>query len=388
VKSADVVIIGGGMVGLSTAYQLALKGVQTRLFQAGDLGGGTSSANAGRAQVSEGPLDALNLHIIRQGLMRFDTLEEELGTQFEWHRLGYLCLINTEELWQVWKKRAQVLTGNGIPTELLDRTALSKAEPNLNTSGYLGAAYSVEGLVNPFLLNWAYSQAARRLGVHLHSHCPVTDFDIRDQGITAVKAGGEWYPAESFVFTSGAWTRHIFGLLGIYFPMFFTHAEAFVTEAIPLTINHTIGLADFYERIHGRQQASSIGVGPHLNGSLLVTEAVTKTKEIHRATTAWGITTLARELLDLLPVLRNVRVVRAWGSPTPFTIDEQPAIGWMPQLQNAFVGAGFLQTITALPLVSEWMAQMICGDTPAYDLGEFSPGRFFEPGESFINRGI
>ncbi len=104
-KSADVVIIGGGMVGLSTAYQLARKGVQTRLFQAGDLGGGTSSANAGKAQVSERPLDALNLHIIRQGLMRFDTLEEELGTQFEWHRLDIsdmLTLMRHPALsWQV-----------------------------------------------------------------------------------------------------------------------------------------------------------------------------------------------------------------------------------------------------------------------------------------------
>ncbi len=288
VKSAEIVIVGGGMVGLSIAYQLARRGVQTRLFQAGDLGGGTSSANAGRAQVCEGPLDDLNLQIIRQGLKRFDTLEEELGTQFEWHRLGYLCLINTEELWQIWKKRAQILTDNGIPTELLDRTALSKAEPNLNITGYLGAAYAVEGLVNPFLLCWAYSQAARRLGVRLHTHCPVTDFEIRDQRITAVKAGGEWHPAETVVFTGGAWTGQLFGLLGIDFPMFFTHAEAFITEPLPPVINHTIGMADFYERIHGRQQAASIGVGPHLNGSLLVTEAVTKTKEIHKATICLG----------------------------------------------------------------------------------------------------
>ena len=191
-KSAEIIIVGGGMVGLATAYQLACKGVQTRLFQAGDLGGGTSSANAGRAQVSEGALDALNLHIIRQGLKRFDTLEDELGTQFEWHRLGYLCLIHSEECWQIWKKRAKILTDYGIPTELLDRSALSKAEPNLNTTGFMGAAYSLEGLVNPFLLCWAYSQAARRLGVQFHSHCPVTDFILRDQRITGVKAGGEW----------------------------------------------------------------------------------------------------------------------------------------------------------------------------------------------------
>ena len=77
------------------------------LLQAGDLGGGTSAACSGRAQVAEGHLDSLNLRLIREGLARLETLEEELGTTFEWRRNGFLALINAQHLWDDWVTRAQ-----------------------------------------------------------------------------------------------------------------------------------------------------------------------------------------------------------------------------------------------------------------------------------------
>jgi glycine/D-amino acid oxidase-like deaminating enzyme len=155
-----------------------------------------------------------------------------------------------------------------------------------------------------------------------------------------------------------------------------THAEAFVTEPVSLALNNTIELADFYERIHGRDQAVAVGFSRDLHGGLVVTEAVAKTPELHRRTSSWGMAGMAADLVALFPALAGVRALRAWGIPTSFTPDDEPLVGWLPERDNLFVAAAFLETITAVPVASEWMADMILGESPPVDLTPFAPDRF------------
>ncbi len=384
----DVIVVGGGMLGLSTAYHLARQGVpgtlRVLLLQAGDLGGGTSAACTGRAQVAEGHLDPLNLRLIREGLARLETLEAELGAAFEWRRAGFLALIpdlsageeSAQRLWDGWIRRAAVLTTAGIPTQVLDRQALQDAEPHLNAEGFLGAAYAVEGLLNPFLFCWAYAQAARRAGAQLRPRTPVTAMRVVGRRVTAVEAGGEWFEAERVVLMCGAWTPQVARLAGADVLIRHTHAEAFITEPVPLALHHTVELADFYERIHGRDQAVAVGLSPDPRGALIVTEAVTRTAELHRRSSSWGLPGMAGELLRLYPGLAGVRAVRAWAIPTAFTPDDEPIVGWLPKRDNLFVAGAFLETITAVPVVSEWMASMILGEAVPVDVALFAPDRF------------
>ena len=375
----DVIVVGGGMLGLSTAYHLARRGARTLLLQAEEVGGGTSAACSGRAQVAEGHLDPLNLRLIREGLARFETLEEALGASFEWRRTGFLALINSQHLWDDWVARAAQLTSAGIPTELLDQAALCEAEPYLNVEGFLGAARAVEGQLNPFLFCAAYAHAARRYGARLQPRAPVTAVRVAGPRITAVRAGEEWFEADRVAVMCGAWTRAVVELAGAEVPIHHTHAEALVTEPVALPLNHTIELADFYETIHGKERAVSVGFNRDAHGGLVVTEAVTKTNELHRQSSAWGLAGMAADLLRLYPALAGVRVVRGWAVPTAYTPDDEPLVGWVPGRDNLFVAAAFMETITAVPLVSEWMSGMILGEALdaalAAELSAYAPGR-------------
>ena len=372
----DIIIIGGGMLGLSTAYHLARHGVQTLLLQAGDIGGGSSAACAGRAQVAEGKLDPFNLAVIRDGFKKLETLEQVLGQSFEFRKTGLLVLINSQQHWDRWSERAKILTEAGIPTEMLDSAALRDAEPHLNTSEYWGAARAVEGWLNPFRYCWAFATAAQRLGATLKPDNPVTKMHSNGGKITAVEVHGNRYSADKIVVMCGAWTRPIIQLAGVDLPIHFTHAQAFVTDVVPIRINHTIALANFYDLIHGKDQSVAVGFNQDSHGNLIVTEAVEKTPNLHTGTNAWGLAGISADLLKLYPGLVNARVVRSWGIPTPYTPDENPVIGWVPGRENLFVAAGFMQTITSIPVVSPWMTQMILGEDIPPELSGFSPARF------------
>jgi glycine/D-amino acid oxidase-like deaminating enzyme len=372
----DVIIVGGGMLGLSTAYHLARRGAHTLVLEAGELGGGSSGACTGRAQVAEGHLDPLNLRLIREGMTRLETLEQELAFAFEWRRIGFLTLINAKHLWDEWTERAVELTAAGIPTEMLNQAALCAAEPYLKADSFLGAAYSLEGLLNPLRLCAAYAGAARRHGALLRPRTPVTGMHVADNRVIAVEAVAERFEADHVAVMCGAWTAPVVRLAGVELPIRHTHAEAFVTEPVALPLNNTIQLASFYETIHGVDRAVSVGFSRDAHGALVVTEAVTKTTELHRRSSAWGLAGVAAELLRLYPALAGVHVVRGWAIPTPFSPDDEPLVGWVPGRENLFVAAAFMETITTVPLISDWMAGMILGEAPPADLGLFAPERF------------
>jgi glycine/D-amino acid oxidase-like deaminating enzyme len=199
---------------------------------------------------------------------------------------------------------------------------------------------------------------------------------VTGRRVVAVQTGEGFFESDRVVVMCGAWTPQLVRLAGADVPIRHTHAEAFVTEPVPLPLNNTIELADFYETIHGKDQAVSVGFSRDLHGSLIVTEAVAKTVELHRATSAWGLAGMAADLVRLYPALAGVRAIRAWGIPTPFSPDDEPIVGWLPERDNLFVAAAFMQTITAVPVISEWMANMIMGATIPVDLALYAPARF------------
>ena len=372
----DVIIIGGGFLGLSTAYELSKYGTRTLLLEAGDIGSGTSASCSGRAQVCEGHLDPLNIRLIVEGLDRFNGLEEKLGYEFEWRKTGIFLIIRTKESWDHWEKRAKILTPAGIPTEVIDTKSLQAAEPNINTSGLLGAVYAQEGMLNPLKFSLAYAAAARKNGAIILGRSPVIGFSKSNNRITEVHTKIHTYSCKSVAIMAGAWVPAITRMLNIEIPIRHTHAEAIVTEPIPKMIFNNVEISDFYETIHGKQRAVAIGVHPDLHGSIDITEAVTQTGLFHKKVSAWGITALSKEILQLYPFLSKIRVVRSWGRPTCFTPDEEPIVGWLPQVENAYVAASLVETITVVPLLSEWMASIIQGDNPPESLDQFSPARF------------
>ena len=202
--------------------------------------------------------------------------------------------------------------------------------------------------------------------------------EVKNRRITTVKTANETYSAGVVAVMAGAWEPVITRMAGVEVPIRHTHAESFITEPIPPMIFNNIDLADTYEIIHGKQKAVTIGIHPEPNGTLSIAETVTRTTELHKRVSSWSISAMAKEMVKLYPFLSKVRVVRSWGRPTSFTPDEEPLVGWVPQLENLYVATSLMETITVVPLLCEWMAMMIRGQNPPMSLDLYSPARFPE----------
>lgn len=383
----DLIIIGGGFLGVSTAYEAAKAGLKTLLLEAGDLGSGTSGSCSGRAQVAEGHLDPLNITLARDGLKRHEGLAEELGYDYAWRRVDLLLLLRNERHRQEWIERAAFLNSVRIPTEVIDNAPLHAAEPNLVMDGLFGAVHTVEGRVDPLRFVHAYARAAAQLGAELLRHTPVVSMQVEGRRVVAVQTPRGAFSAGAVAVMTGAWEAPVARLAGVDLPIHHAHAESFITEPIAPKIFHNIGLSDSYETIHGKPKAVTVGIHPELNGTLAIAESVTRTPELHKRVSAWGLSAIATELVKLYPFLANVRVVRSWGRPTSFTPDEEPLVGWAPELDNLFVATSLMETITAVPLLSQWMALMLSGKEPPMSLDLYSPARFPAPSEQHWSRG-
>lgn len=373
----DVIVVGGGFAGVTTTYHLARRGARVLLLEAEGLGSGTSGACAGRAQISESH-GGVHLDLVLAGLERLEKLEEELDCPFEWRRLGNLMLIERDDHWRAWTEKVAQLTEKGVPAAMLDRREVQEKEPALETTGFRGAAWCLEGHLNPFAYCQAYAAAARRHGAVLREQTPVIGFSREGALITAVHTSDEVFHAAAVMIAAGAWTNNVLQMAGATLPVQYTHAEAMISERLPPLLHNHVGLADFYETIHGQARAVSVGIAQQAAGTLLVTEAVEMGTGLHRRNSHWGAPGMARDLLDLFPTLSGVRILRTWAAPSPFLPDEQPAIGWMPGLDNLFVGTCFHLTITTIPVLSEMMSAMILRQNYFPDLATFDPGRFVQ----------
>lgn len=375
-KSYDIIIIGGGFIGAATAYYLAKRGTSVLLIEGKSLASGSTGACAGRAQVSECH-PGLHLDLVHAGLGRLEHLEEELGYGFEWRRIGNVMLVETEHYWQEWAAQSALLAARGIPAEMWDAQTLQEAEPAVRTDDLLGAAWCLEGHVNPLKYCWAYARAARRYGAEIHTQEPVISLERRGALLTGVRTQQGVYSAGQVLVATGAWTADVLRTVGVELPLKSTNAMAMISEKLPPVLNNHVGVGNFYETIHKKARAVALGVLQFLNGTLYIAEAVEMGTQVRMEATPWGPPGMAQALLERVPSLAKARVIRSWAAPSPFLEDEQPGVGYVPGFDNLFLATCFHLHITTVPVLTDIIACMMRDEPTEVDVTAFSPARLW-----------
>jgi glycine oxidase len=360
---SDCLIIGGGVIGLSLAYELAGCGLKVRLIEAGAPGREASWAGAGilppASPDSSDPLEQLTALSNRMHAAWHEQLASTTGIDNGYRRTGAIYLARDRELERQLGRFIQEAGSNGIANERLDRPDLARIEPALNPRELLSAwLLEDEGQIrNPRHLRALVAGCIGR-GVEITSGTIAQQFEIRRSRIQAVRTNLGPLDAGQFCVAAGAWSSELCEQLGIIARVKPVRGQMLLLSTPIPVLSRIVN--------EGRRY-----LVPRDDGRLLV-GSTEEDVGFDRGTTADAIAGLLEFAMGLVPNLARATLERFWAGLRPATDDGLPYLGSVPDVENAFVAAGHfrsgLQLSTATARV---MGQLVRGLAPEIDLEQF-----------------
>jgi sarcosine oxidase subunit beta len=248
----NVAVVGGGIVGLASAYYLADRGADVTVFEKGSLGNGSTERSAGgiRAQFST----PVNVELSLASMAVWEGFEERFGVDIAYRQAGYLFLTREETTARQFEENVAVQNDRGVPSELLDPTDAREHCPKLRAEEFVAATYSpTDGFADPHLALQGFAAAAREARADIRTKTPVSRIhrEGRDDGsgaVTRLTADGERAEFDFVVNAAGPWARRVAEMAGIEIPvapkrrqMLVVDSETPVPEDVPLTIDLDTG---------------------------------------------------------------------------------------------------------------------------------------------------
>ena len=370
----DVLIVGGGVIGLSIAYELAERGAQVCVLDRGELGREASWAGAGilpPAKMSSQATAYQQLAALCYQLHPAwaEKLQQQTAIDTGFRRTGGLYLAWQDREAKDLEQAAQLWQQQQIAVEKWDAGQLAHHEPLL-ADGLAGQGLRLAHFLpeecqlrNPHHLQ-ALVAACRMHDVELLTHCEVNGFEFRRERMTGVRTNSGKQEAENFVLTAGAWSAELGRQLGVELALKPIRGQMVLLKSEPGRLRHIINVGPRYlvPREDGRILAGS------------TEEDVGFVKE----NTPDGVAGLIEFIRELAPALHKATFERSWAGLRPNTHDGLPYVGPLPGLGNAWLAAGhFRSGLTLSPGTAVVVASLVLGQTPPFDL---SPFRLNRPG--------
>lgn len=371
--TADVIIVGGGVVGCAAAYYLAKKGVKDVIVleASKSIGHGGSSRNGGGVRQSGRDVRELPYAIYAVQNM-WPTLSEELGMDVEYYQKGNLRLGKTE----AHLKKLNTLAANankaGVKVHMVDGKEVKELCPYLSDE-IIGASWCpTDGHANPLLTTLAYYRRALDMGVRFFTDAKVKELKkVKGKLRKVVLETGEVFEAETVIVAAGYESRYIMRTVGIDVPMTRYFEEALVTEMQPPMFDIMLGTAD--ADFYGHQAKH----GSFVFGSESGLEEAIDMAPDHLQTSALTLSAGCRAIMGYIPLLKDAKIVRTWGGWLDMCYDGVPVIDKIDEVPGLILACGFTgHGFGTAPSVGLMLAQMATGEETVCDISSLRYNRF------------
>ncbi|MCA9934999.1 MAG: FAD-binding oxidoreductase [Ardenticatenaceae bacterium] len=372
-ETADIIIIGGGVMGASTLYHLAARGMTNVLLLEKESFFGTGATGRCAGGVRYQFATEVNVRLSQVSLPMLERFEAEMGQAIDFRKPGYLFLLTNDEDVAKFQHNVDLQHRLGVATEWLDGDEIRRRLPMMRLEDVLAGTYNgAEGLVDPNGVVMGYMSAAQKLGARALTDAPVTDIGVANGRITSVTTPHGVISAPVIVNTAGPWAGLIGEMAGVSIPITPIRRQMFTTTTLPQIPPDFPFVIDFAQSLYFHREGEGLLIGmsnPHQQPGF--DQRVDEKWELHNMETA-----VAR-----MPLLERAGLVSRWAGLYEVTPDAHPIFGKTPvdgfYLCGGFSGHGFMHGPIAGKLMSEIIldGQASTVDVSALDLARFAEGR-------------
>lgn len=380
-QSADVVVIGGGIVGAASSYFLARRGLRVVLLESDELAHGATGRNLGFIWMHTRKVGP-ELDLVMPTRSGLEDLPGELGADFDLRCNGGLIFFQDERQLPVMREFVEQRRAAGVPMELLDGVQARELVPVLPES-VLGATYCpLDAQVDPAAFVRAFASAARREGAEVREGTPVRRV-VRENGrVTGVETDGETILADHVVLATGGWTPQIAASADVRTPIHPMRLQIVQTLPMARRVNHVVYGATAVKQYAVFQDLPSFNDADFMNDvewkhDMLLLESFCQKADgsyllgcsMDYPGFVWepdlrGVSLINDVLMDHVPELRSAGFARAWAGVLPFTVDNLPIIDRAPDVDGLVIAAGHVFGNASGPTTGRLVASLITGDEP------------------------
>jgi 4-methylaminobutanoate oxidase (formaldehyde-forming) len=381
-SAARVVIIGGGIIGCSTAYHLARLGWRDVLvLERAKLTSGSTFHAAGL--VGQLRSSANITQLLKYSVELYDRLEKETGQATGWKRNGGLRLAcNAERMTEI-KRQATTAHSFGLEMHILSPKEAQKLWPPMDVSDVVGAAFlPTDGQANPSDITQALAKGARQGGARFVEDCAVTGIRIEDGRAVGVATQNGEVAADIVVNCAGQWARAVGQLAGVNVPLVSVQHQYMVTEPIAGIGRDLPTLRDPDRLIYFKEEVGGLVMGGYEPNPIPWAEnGIPDGFHFTLLDSNWDhFEPLMLQALARVPALETAGIKQLINGPESFTPDGNFILGEAPELRNYYVGAGFNAFgIASAGGAGRALAEWIAGGEPPMDLWPVDIRRFGRP---------
>jgi sarcosine oxidase subunit beta len=389
---SEIVVVGAGIAGVSTAWHLAKLGHDVTVLERGDVASEASGVNAGSiTSLGWGSMPDLQSYLTAGSLEIFKHLALDLGYELEFRASGGLQAIHTEEQYAWSRDRTLDHRARGYVVELLTPREARAIEPHVNP-GLLGLLrYPLSAQANPVKATRAFGQAAARAGANIVTGGDVTAIDATGRGYR-ITTTQQPLRARILVLAAGAWCQPLGAMLGLSIPIVPVRGQMWATAPLPPSVFHKIGSVESafdWARESGADTATppelTLQDGKRLTRHLYGRQ--TREGEIifggdrqlvgyDKTPDPGGIEVNRAHAAEVLPFLRRVPIARTWAGLMPFSLDGKPIIGRLPGYDDAYIVGGLASSgFGRGPMAGQLLAELIHTRHRPHVLAEADPAR-------------
>lgn len=375
-RTADIVVIGGGVMGASIAYHLASRGVKNILLLEKEefFGQGATGRCAGGVRYQFAT--EVNIRLSLASLPMLERFEDEIGQAIDYRQCGYLFLLTQPQDMSAFQRNQALQNSLGVPTEWWDSDQIRRRLPLMHLQDVLAGTFNAkDGIVDPNGVVLGYIQAARRLGVTALTGVSVTGLQVQSGELVGVETTAGAVATRTVVNAAGPWSGLVAAMAGVHIPITPLRRQMFTTTPLPQIPSDFPFVIDFAQSLYFHREGPGLLIG--------MSNPQEKPGFDQSVDPEWELINMGAASARL-PLLEQAGLASRWAGLYEVTPDAHPIFSRTPvqgfYICGGFSGHGFMHGPVAGLLMAELLldGRAHTVDVSMLDLNRFEEGRLIQ----------